>query len=81
MYVFPFGWSAYLCGTVYINRSNPGECKTLISRSAQEIQETKVGYVMKFNLCVYYTYAYMKVNICTMFLFSNLVSDQTLDFP
>jgi len=41
MYVFPFGWSAWLSGTVYINRSNPGECKTLISASAQQIQETK----------------------------------------
>jgi lysophosphatidate acyltransferase len=42
LYVFPFGFSAWLCGTVYINRKDAKDSRTKISASAEQIQKNKV---------------------------------------
>jgi len=45
LYVFPFGFSAWLCGTVYINRKDAKDSRTKISSSAEQIQKDKVRFL------------------------------------
>jgi lysophosphatidate acyltransferase len=41
MYVFPFGLASWLCGTVFIDRSNAADSRTKISATAEEITTNK----------------------------------------
>ncbi|CAL8089863.1 unnamed protein product [Orchesella dallaii] len=41
LYVFPFGLMAWLCGTIYIDRKNPGQSQMKMSTTAEKIIENK----------------------------------------
>ncbi|CAG7730144.1 unnamed protein product [Allacma fusca] len=42
VYIIPFGWIAYLAGTIFIDRAKSKECQALLSESAEAIHEKKI---------------------------------------
>ena len=44
-YLGPFGLSAYLCGSIFIDRSNPEKARKTMDKAVQEIQNKNVSWV------------------------------------
>jgi len=43
LYVFPFGFAAWLCGGIFIDRARGQQSQTTISTTAKDLHTNKVG--------------------------------------
>lgn len=44
MYVFPFGFAAWLCGLIYIDRMNSDKARGALQEAAEDIKAKNVTY-------------------------------------
>lgn len=53
-YLWPFGLAAWLCGTIFIDRLNPGEAKSSVNRTGDIIRTRQVSKYTFSYLCINY---------------------------
>ena len=43
LYAGPFGWGAYLCGLVFVDRLNKDKARDTMAKAVKQLQDKRVG--------------------------------------